>query len=98
MKLFFISSAKSVYTNNHNLQTRKKMNSTNAMQQALELAQKAASEGEVPVGALIIHAPTATIISSAYNEVEQQKNPTAHAEILAIIRATQKQQLIAIST
>ncbi len=68
------------------------MNSTNAMQQALELAQKAASEGEVPVGALIIHAPTATIISSAYNEVEQQKNPTAHAEILAIIRATQKQQ------
>lgn len=42
-------------------------------------------EDEVPVGAVIVY--DGKIIGSAHNEVEGQKDPTAHAEILAITQA-----------
>ena len=55
------------------------------MQQALSLARRAANEGEVPVGALVVK--TGEIIGRGYNLREQNKMATAHAEILAIEEA-----------
>ncbi len=55
------------------------------MQQALTLAQKALEEGEVPVGAIIIH--EGKIVGRGYNRVEQLKDPTAHAELIALTAA-----------
>ena len=52
------------------------------MYAALDLAQQAFLEGEVPVGAVIVHEER--IIGAAYNQREQLKDPTAHAEILAL--------------
>ena len=60
------------------------------LQIAHEQAQKAFKEDEVPVGAVVYHSETYEIISTAYNETEQTKNPLAHAEILAIQRACEK--------
>jgi tRNA(adenine34) deaminase len=56
------------------------------MKEALFLAQKAAAEGEVPVGALIVK--EGIIISRGYNKREALQSPVAHAEILAIQEAT----------
>ncbi len=55
------------------------------MAQALKEARKAYEEDEVPVGAVIIFENK--IIARAYNQVEQLKDSTAHAEILAITQA-----------
>ncbi len=55
------------------------------MHQSLLLAQKAADEGEIPVGALVVH--NNKIIGKGYNQVEMLKDPTAHAEMLAISAA-----------
>lgn len=57
---------------------------------AYELAQKAFSEDEVPVGAIVYHSQTGEIISTSYNKTEQLKNALAHAEILAINEACEK--------
>ena len=51
------------------------------MRRALELAQQAASEDEVPVGAIIVHKHQ--IIAAAYNQRENLADPTAHAEMIA---------------
>jgi tRNA(adenine34) deaminase len=56
------------------------------MLQAIVEAQAAASEGEVPVGAVVVH--NGQIIASAHNQREQLKDPTAHAEMIAITQAT----------
>ncbi|WP_025822878.1 nucleoside deaminase [Asaia astilbis] len=53
------------------------------MVRALDVARLAASQGEVPVGAVVI-GPEGTVIAQAGNEVEQRKDPSAHAEILAM--------------
>lgn len=55
------------------------------MQQALRQAEDAKSEDEVPVGAVIVYKDK--IIAKSYNQVERLKDPTAHAEILAITQA-----------
>lgn len=52
------------------------------MREALSLAERAASEGEVPVGAVIVY--NGDIIASGYNRRESDKNALAHAEIIAI--------------
>ena len=57
------------------------------MREALRLAAKAASRGEVPVGAVI--AKKGRIIARAYNQVEMLKDATAHAEMLAITQASE---------
>lgn len=49
-------------------------------------AVKAARRSSVPVGATVVRA--GEIISSAGNEVRKQNDPTAHAEVLAIRRAS----------
>jgi len=56
------------------------------MQEALKEAQKAFSEDEVPVGAAIVY--EGKIIARSYNQVERLKDPTAHAEMLALTSAT----------
>lgn len=56
------------------------------MLEAIKEAQKAASSGEVPIGAVILY--KGRIIARAHNQVEQLKDATAHAEILAITQAS----------
>lgn len=58
------------------------------MRRAIELAKKAASLGEVPVGAVVTM--DGEIISEAYNRREIDKNATAHAELIAIDAACKK--------
>ena len=55
------------------------------MQEALKEAQKAFAEEEVPVGAVIVC--QGKIIARGHNQVERLKDPTAHAEIIAITSA-----------
>lgn len=57
------------------------------MKIALQEAEKAAEIGEVPVGAVIVR--DGQIIGRGYNQTERLKDPTAHAEILAITSACQ---------
>jgi len=57
------------------------------MQQALASAEIAAEQNEVPVGAIIVR--DGQVIASGYNLREQDKIPTAHAELLAITRAAE---------
>ncbi len=61
------------------------------MKRALELAREAEARGDIPVGALLVDAD-GHIVSEAHNERELIKDPTAHAEILAMRRATEKQK------
>lgn len=58
------------------------------MQHALSLAANAATNGEVPIGAVIVKG--SEIIASAYNLTETNNDPTAHAELLAIREACKK--------
>ena len=55
------------------------------MQMALEQARQAEAEDEVPVGAIIVH--RGRVIAAAHNQREQLRDPTAHAEMLAITQA-----------
>lgn len=55
------------------------------MQQALKQAQQAFEADEVPVGAVLVI--NNKIVAKAYNQVELLKDPTAHAEIIAITSA-----------
>ena len=55
------------------------------MRTALRQAVRAAEAGEVPVGAVILHGTR--LVAQAHNQVETLKDPTAHAEILAITQA-----------
>jgi tRNA(adenine34) deaminase len=52
------------------------------MREALRLAERAFEEDEVPVGAVIVHKKR--VIARAYNQTNLLKDPTAHAEILAL--------------
>lgn len=58
------------------------------MNQAIALAQAAGDAGEVPVGAVIIDADN-NLVATAQNRRERDKDPTAHAEILALRSAGQ---------
>lgn len=52
------------------------------MREAIKEAQRAFEEDEVPVGAIIVS--NKKIIARAHNQVERLKDPTAHAEMIAI--------------
>jgi tRNA(adenine34) deaminase len=58
-----------------------------AMQVALEQARLAAKNGDVPVGAVVVH--NGIIIAARHNEREATNDPTAHAEVLALRDAAQ---------
>ncbi len=53
-----------------------------AMAVALEQARLAAAAGEVPVGAVVL--VDGEIVAARHNERERTKDPTAHAEVLAL--------------
>lgn len=55
------------------------------MRMALRQARRAAEEGEVPVGAVIFN--SGELAGQAWNQTRTLKDPTAHAEILAITQA-----------
>jgi tRNA(adenine34) deaminase len=57
------------------------------MKLALDEAEGAMAEGEVPVGAVIVHDDR--IVASAHNQREQLRDPTAHAEMIAITQAAE---------
>jgi tRNA(adenine34) deaminase len=59
------------------------------MQQAISLAREVKSSGDVPVGALIVN-EVGEVLSSSKNEREKDNDPTAHAEIVAIRKASEK--------
>jgi tRNA(adenine34) deaminase len=60
------------------------------MRQALAEARAAFDEGEVPVGAVVVHA--GRVIAAAHNQRETLNDPTAHAEMLAITQAAEMLQ------
>ena len=55
------------------------------MSEAVKEAKKAFDEDEVPVGAIIVY--ERKIIARAYNQIMRLKDPTAHAEMIAITQA-----------
>jgi tRNA(adenine34) deaminase len=55
------------------------------MKIAIEQAQIAEENGDVPIGAIIVY--DNQIIGRAYNQREQLQDPTAHAEIIALTQA-----------
>jgi tRNA(adenine34) deaminase len=57
------------------------------MRQAIAEAQRAAEAGEVPIGCVIVHDPTAAIIGRGGNRRLRDSDPTAHAEIIALRQA-----------
>ena len=59
------------------------------MQQAISIAYEVKSSGDVPVGALIVN-ESGEILSSGKNERKKNNDPTAHAEIVAIRKASEK--------
>ena len=54
-----------------------------AMQAALDEARRAADEGEIPIGAVVLDA-SGSVIAVEHNRREALNDPTAHAEILAL--------------
>ncbi len=56
-----------------------------AMQEALVLAAEAAAAGEVPVGAVAVH--EGRVVGRGRNRREGSRDPTAHAELLALQEA-----------
>ena len=58
------------------------------MQQALRLAERAAREGEVPIGALLVLG--GDVIGEGWNRPIGSRDPTAHAEIIALRAGAQR--------
>jgi tRNA(adenine34) deaminase len=58
---------------------------------ALAEAERAGARGEVPVGAVMIEVGTGAVLASAGNRVEELRDPTAHAEMLALRAAAERQ-------
>ena len=59
------------------------------MEIALAEAEAAAARDEVPIGAVVVESASGRIVSRAGNRVEELRDPTAHAELLAIRAAAQ---------
>jgi tRNA(adenine34) deaminase len=55
------------------------------MRIAIDQAKIAQENGDVPIGAVIVH--NGQVIAKAYNQREQLQDPTAHAEIIALTQA-----------
>jgi tRNA(adenine34) deaminase len=63
------------------------MSPQSLMELALAQARLALAHDEVPIGAVVYHAPSDRIIGEAHNRRILDRDPTAHAEILAIRQA-----------
>jgi tRNA(adenine34) deaminase len=57
------------------------------MRLALGEAREALADGEVPIGAVVVHQER--VIGSAHNQREMLRDPTAHAEMIAITQAAE---------
>jgi tRNA(adenine34) deaminase len=64
------------------------MTDEEAMREALALARSAAERGEVPVGAVALF--EGNVVGHGANARETARDPTAHAELLALQRAARK--------
>jgi tRNA(adenine34) deaminase len=60
------------------------------MQEAIQQARLAESLGEVPIGAIIVH--DGAVVGTGYNLRETNRDPTAHAEMIAIRQASETLQ------
>lgn len=60
------------------------------MREALRLAHAAANRGDVPVGAIVVHA--GNIIGAGFNTREAAADPSGHAEVVALREACRQQQ------
>lgn len=60
------------------------------MRKAIALAREAADAGEVPVGAVLVSG--GTLLAEGANAPIREKDPTAHAELIALRRAAHGQQ------
>lgn len=58
------------------------------MRRALELAEGAAEHADVPIGAVVARGEE--VLGAAGNERERRRDPTAHAEILALRAASER--------
>jgi tRNA(adenine34) deaminase len=61
------------------------------MSRALEIAQAAGDAGEIPVGAIIVNS-SGNVIAEGENRKERDKDPTSHAEIIALRTAGKRLQ------
>src|SRR5439155_24620636 len=57
------------------------------MRAALEEARRAAARNEVPIGAVVMH--DGAVVARAHNAAVARRDPTAHAELLAVQQALQ---------
>ena len=57
---------------------------TGFLDMALAEAEAAAARGEIPVGVVVVEGVSGRVLACAGNRVEEQRDPTAHAEILAL--------------
>lgn len=64
------------------------MTDTDYMKLALLEAQQAAAEGEIPIGAVLVC--RGAVLAAAHNRRENDNDPTAHAEILALRRGAER--------
>jgi tRNA(adenine34) deaminase len=58
------------------------------MRRALRLAEQAAQHGDVPIGAVVARGDE--VLGEAGNEREHRRDPTAHAEVLALRQASER--------
>jgi tRNA(adenine34) deaminase len=65
------------------------MSHDDLMRLALDQARLALAHDEVPIGAVLYHHPTGRLLGRAHNRRILDRDPTAHAEILAIRQAAQ---------
>ena len=63
-------------------------NDERMMRRALELAERAAGHGDVPIGAVVARGDE--VLGQAGNERELRRDPTAHAEVLALREAAER--------
>ena len=66
------------------------MSSLSPLHEALSLAIEAATRGEVPVGAVLVH--DGKVVGRGSNQREEKNDPTGHAEMIAIREASQALQ------
>ena len=70
-----------------------KLEDLDVMRKALEEARRAAAQGEVPIGAVIV--AEGDLIARAHNRRETWQDPTAHAEVIAIREAPEMRAISA---
>ncbi len=73
------------------------MDHTYFMKEAIKEAERGIKKGQTPFGAVIVNKKTGKIIAKAHNTVIKDNDPSAHAEINAIRKASKKMKSIHLS-